>query len=107
MFSCGAANLFHFKADQPKYSIKPEDYGKKPLFDKFVAMMEKIIMVRMLMKLSLRQFSRTVANRSFNFFESYCRFSRVLVLQYLILIMCIAFLSFCMIELHNFMCNQI
>jgi len=30
---CGAANLFHFKADQTKYSIKPEDYGKKPLFD--------------------------------------------------------------------------
>ena len=30
-----AANLFHFKLEQDKYSIKPEDYGKKPLiFDK-------------------------------------------------------------------------
>ena len=25
-------NLFHYKAEQSKYSIKPEDYGKKPLF---------------------------------------------------------------------------
>ena len=35
MFSPGAGNLFHFKLDQGQYSIKPEDYGKKPLiFDK-------------------------------------------------------------------------
>ena len=27
-----AENLFHYKAEQSKYSIKPEDYGKKPLF---------------------------------------------------------------------------
>jgi hypothetical protein len=25
-------DLFHYKAEQSKYSIKPEDYGKKPLF---------------------------------------------------------------------------
>ena len=27
-----AENLFHFKLDQPKYSIAPGDYGKLPLF---------------------------------------------------------------------------
>ena len=27
-----AENLFHYKAEQTKYSIKPEDYGKLPLF---------------------------------------------------------------------------
>ena len=27
-----AENLFHYKAEQSKYSIKPADYGKKPLF---------------------------------------------------------------------------
>lgn len=26
-----AGNLFHFKKDQPEYSIKPEDHGSKPL----------------------------------------------------------------------------
>jgi hypothetical protein len=31
MFPVGAARLFHFKVDTPMYSIKPEDYGKKPL----------------------------------------------------------------------------
>jgi hypothetical protein len=25
-------NLFHYKAEQSKYSIKPVDYGKKPSF---------------------------------------------------------------------------
>ena len=27
-----AENLFHYKAEQTKYSIKPEHYGKLPLF---------------------------------------------------------------------------
>ncbi len=31
MFPVGAANLSHFKYDQAQYSIKPENYCKKPL----------------------------------------------------------------------------
>jgi hypothetical protein len=31
MFPPGAGNLFHFKLDQDQYSIKQEDYCKKPL----------------------------------------------------------------------------
>jgi hypothetical protein len=31
MLPVGAANLFHFKHDQAQYSIKPDQYGKKPL----------------------------------------------------------------------------
>jgi hypothetical protein len=31
MLPVGAANLFHFKHDQAQYSIKPENYCKKPL----------------------------------------------------------------------------
>jgi hypothetical protein len=31
MLPVGAASLFHFKADQTQYDIKPEDLNKKPL----------------------------------------------------------------------------
>jgi hypothetical protein len=31
MLPVGAANLFHFKHDQAQYSIKQDQYGKKPL----------------------------------------------------------------------------
>ena len=31
--SFSTENLFHFKRDQPRYSIKPDDFMAHPLYD--------------------------------------------------------------------------